>query len=178
MQKLLLDNSHRVRLTLKPDPKLAKRKVQAELDQLAAIKSTLADEEKLAIITQAKRLAARQTEEDDPGLLPKVGLEDVPEIISEPERFDAVLSSSKAPVSFYGQGTNGLCYQQVIMAIPQVDQELLDVLPLYTTCLTEFGVGDRDYAQTQAWQAQISGGISCFISISPRTLIASRKAIR
>ena len=178
VQKLLLDNSHRVRLTLKPDPKLAKRKVQAELDQLAAIKSTLADEEKLAIITQAKRLAARQTEEDDPGLLPKVGLEDVPEIISEPERFDTVLSSSKAPVSFYGQGTNGLCYQQVIMAIPQVDQELLDVLPLYTTCLTEFGVGDRDYAQTQAWQAQISGGISCFSSIrSELNDVQSSKAI-
>ena len=165
VQKLLLDNPHRVRLTLKPDPELAKRKVQAELDQLAAIKSTLDDDEKLAIITQAKLLAARQMEEDDPGLLPKVGLEDVPQSISEPIRFDTVLSSSNAPVTYYGQGTNGLCYQQVIMSIPQVDQELLDVLSLYTTCLTEFGVGDKDYANTQAWQAQVSGGISCFSSI-------------
>ena len=46
VQKLLLDNPHRVRVTLKPDPELAKRKVQAELDQLAAIKSTLDDERK------------------------------------------------------------------------------------------------------------------------------------
>ena len=177
VQTLLLDNPHRVRLTLKPDPELAKRKVQAELDQLAAIKSGLADEEKLAIVTQAKLLAARQTEEDDPGLLPKVGLEDVPESISEPERFDTVLSSN-APVSYYGQGTNGLCYQQVVMKIPQIDQELLDVLPLYTTCLTEFGVGDRDYAETQAWQAQISGGINCFNSIrSDLNDVQSSKAI-
>ena len=178
VQKLLLDNPHRVRLTLKPDSELAKRKVQAELDQLTSIKSALNDDEKLAIITQAKQLAARQTEEDDPGLLPKVGLEDVPEFISEPERFDTVLSSSNASASFYGQGTNGLCYQQVIMAIPQIDQELLDVLPLYTTCLTEFGVGDRDYAETQAWQAQISGGISCFSSIrSELNDVQSSKAI-
>lgn len=178
VQKLLLDNPHRVRLTLKPDPELANRKVQAELAQLAAIKSTLADEEKLAIVTQSKKLAARQMEEDDPGLLPKVGLEDVPESISEPSRFDTVLNSSNAPVSYYGQGTNGLCYQQVVMAIPQVEQELLDVLPLYTTCLTEFGVGDRDYAETQSWQAQVSGGISCFSSLrSDLNDVQSSKAI-
>jgi len=178
VQKLLLDNPHRVRLTLKPDPELAKRKVQAELDQLAAIKAALADDEKQAIITQAKQLAARQMEEDDPGLLPKVGLEDVPESISEPEYFASVLASSNAPISYYGQGTNGLCYQQLVMAIPQIDQELLDVLPLYTTCLTEFGVGDRDYAQTQAWQAQVSGGISCFSSIrSDLNDVQSSKAI-
>jgi hypothetical protein len=178
VQKLLLDNPHRVRLTLKPDPELAKRKVQAELDQLAAIKNSLADDEKLAIVEQAKLLAARQMEEDDPGLLPKVGLEDVPESISEPERFETVLSGSNAPVSYYGQGTNGLCYQQVVMDIPQIDQELLDVLPLYTTCLPEFGVGDRDYAETQAWQAQVSGGISCFSSIrSDLNDVQSSKAI-
>ena len=129
-----------MRLTLNPDSDLAQRKVQAELDQLAAIKTSLADDEKLAIVEQAKNLAARQMEEDDPGLLPKVGLEDVPKTISEPTRIDSVLANDKR-VSFYGQGTNGLCYQQVIMAIPQLEQELLDVLPLYTSCLTEFGVG-------------------------------------
>ncbi len=165
IQTLLLDNPHRVRLTLRPDPELAQRKVQAELDQLAQIKNAMADEEKLAIVEQTKQLAARQTEEDDPGLLPKVGLEDVPDLVSEPERVDAFLKGSKAAVSFYGQGTNGLCYQQVVMALPQLDQELLDVLSLYTSCLTELGVGERDYVQTQAWQAQISGGINCFSSV-------------
>jgi presequence protease len=165
IQELLLDNPHRVRLTLKPDAELAQRKVQEEISRLAAIKSTLADDEKTAIVEQAKQLAARQMEEDDPGLLPKVGLEDVPESISEPERVDTQLPSSAAPLSYYGQGTNGLCYQQVVMTIPQLEQELLDVLPLYTSCLTEFGVGTKDYAETQAWQAQISGGINCFSSI-------------
>jgi len=178
IQKLLLDNPHRVRLTLKPDEDLAKRKVEAEIAQLAAIKNTLGNEEKLAIVEQAKQLAARQTEEDDPGLLPKVGLEDVPATISEPQRQDARLQNSAAPVTYYGQGTNGLCYQQVVMAIPQLEQELLDVLPLYTTCLTEFGVGTRDYAETQAWQAQISGGINCFSSIrSDLNDVQSSKAI-
>lgn len=165
IQSLLLDNPHRVRLTLKPDPELATRKVQAEMDRLAAIKKSLGEDEKLAIVEQAKRLADRQMEEDDPGLLPKVGLEDVPDTISEPKRINSTLSSSNAPVSFYGQGTNGLCYQQVVMAIPALEAELLEVLPLYSSCITEFGVGSKDYAQTQSWQAQVSGGMNCSSSI-------------
>lgn len=165
VQKLLLDNPHRVRLTLKPDPELANTKVQQELDRLASIKNSLSDEAKQAIIEQSTLLAERQMIEDDPGILPKVGLEDVPESISEPQRSSIPLSSSKAQLSYYGQGTNGLCYQQVVMETPQLDPELLDVLPLYTSCLTEFGVAERDYAEAQAWQAQVSGGINCFSSI-------------
>jgi Zn-dependent M16 (insulinase) family peptidase len=38
-------------------------------------------------------------------------------------------------------------------------------LPLYTSCLTEFGIGDKDYAEVQTWQARISGGLNCFSSI-------------
>lgn len=165
VQKLLLDNPHRVRLTLKPDPELSRRKIQEELDRLAAIKQSLTAEKKRAIVDQTKQLAARQSVEDDPDVLPRVGLEDVPDSITEPERKDTALKSSHSPVSFYGQGTNGLCYQQVVLRIPELEQELLDVLPLYTSCLTEFGVGSRDYAETQNWQAQVSGGISCSSSI-------------
>ena len=50
VQSLLLDNPHRVRLTLKPDTELAKRKVDAELEQLSAIKNALSDAEKLKIV--------------------------------------------------------------------------------------------------------------------------------
>ena len=64
------------------------------------------------------------------------------------------------------------------MGIPQLEQELLDVLPLYTSCLTEFGVADRDYAETQAWQAEVSGGINCASSIrSDLNDVQSSKAL-
>lgn len=165
IQQLLLDNPHRVTLTLKPDPQLANRKVAAELKQLATIKDSLDKENTLAIVERAKKLSERQLEEDDPGLLPKVGLEDVHGKISEPEKQGSILSNSKSPISFYGQGTNGLCYQQIIMNIPPLEEDLLEILPLYTTCLSEFGVADKDYAEVQAWQAQVSGGVNCFSSI-------------
>ncbi|PCJ28454.1 MAG: peptidase M16 [SAR86 cluster bacterium] len=165
IQELLLDNPHRITLTLNPDPQLATRKINAEIQKLAKIKSALSEDQKQEIINQSSKLAKRQEEDDDPGVLPKVGLEDVPEKITEPARVSLKSPKIGLPVTYYGQGTNGLCYQQIIMDLPQLDSELLDILPLYTSCLTELGVADKNYADVQAWQAQVSGGISCFSSI-------------
>lgn len=135
------------------------------MQQLLAIKNSLNEDEKQKIINQSMELAQRQLEEDDPGVLPKVGLSDVPETITEPQRLKSKLANSSLPVNFYGQGTNGLCYQQVVMQLPELAPQLLDILPLYTSCLTELGIADKDYSEVQAWQAQVSGGINCFSSI-------------
>lgn len=165
VRKLLLNNNHRVTLTLKPDTELANNKVQAESDKLAAIKAALSQDEKDHIISMSKSLAARQVQQDDPEVLPKVGLEDVPEKLSEPNRVSLVLPSSSRPVSFYGQGTNGLAYQQLVIELPNLSDELLQILPLYTACIGELGIGDKDYAEVQTWQSQVCGGINCFSSI-------------
>ncbi len=164
VRELILDNPHRVTLTLNPDDELTARKVTAELRQLAAIKASLSSQQATEIIEQSKALAQRQEQEDDPGLLPKVGLEDVPPDIEEARGEQSTLSNGQE-LSFYNQGTNGLCYQQVIMDLPQLDSDLLSVLPLYTTCISELGVGEMDYTAVQTWQAQVSGGLHCFTSM-------------
>ncbi len=163
VKKLLLDNPHRLTLTMKPDAGLAQRKVEAELQRLSAIKAELSSSDKTSIIEQSLALAARQEEVDDPGVLPKVGLEDVPKAIQEPVRIDSSIKAG--PLSYYAQGTNGLAYQQVIHSLPELSPELLEVLPLYTSCLPEFGIGSKDYAEVQTWQSKVSGGINCFSSI-------------
>jgi hypothetical protein len=163
IQELLLHNCHQVTLTLKPDTELANRKVQSELQQLAVIKATLSEQQQNQILADSKALAQRQAQEDDPGILPKVGLQDVPKKLTEPERIE--FRPNKLPVSYYAQGTNGLSYQQVVMQLPALEPGLLELLPLYTSCLTEFGIGDKDYAEVQTWQARISGGLNCFSSI-------------
>lgn len=163
IKKLLLDNPHRVTLTMKPDAGLAQQKVVAEQERLATIKAELSKADKESIIEQSQALASRQEEVDDPGLLPKVGLEDVPKELQEPNRIDSTIQAG--PLSYYGQGTNGLAYQQIIHTLPDLEPELLEVLPLYTSCLPEFGIGQRDYGEVQTWQSKVSGGINCFSSI-------------
>ena len=164
IQKLLLDNPHRITLTLSPDTKLASKKVEAEVKLLATIKANLTEAETQAIVDTSLALAKRQNVDDDPGVLPKVGLNDVPKTISEPTRGDVKLANGDS-LSRYAQGTNGLSYQQIVMTMPQLSEAQISTLPLYTSCLPELGVGTKDYASVQTWQAQISGGVSCYSSI-------------
>ena len=132
IQTLLLDNKHRLTLTLTPDFELAERKETAEREKLAAIKDALSPKQIDAIVARSIALEARQSAEDDPSILPKVGKEDVPATISEPQPTVMVLATGD-PLSYYGQGTNGLAYQQVVYALPSLPQELLEILPLYTS---------------------------------------------
>ena len=165
IKRLLLDNAHRLTLTLKPSLTLAEEKQKTEEEELAHIKANLNSAEKKQIIEQANALARRQSQVDDPELLPKVGLEDVPPKIVEPARINEALPISKASVAFYGQVTNGLTYQQIVLPLPQLSPEQLRILPLYTSCMTEFGIAEKSYAEVQTWQSRISGGVNCFSSI-------------
>ena len=164
IREQLLENQHRLTLTLRPDFELAERKSAAERAKLDAIRRSLSSEQEAQIIANSKALQARQSAEDDATLLPKVGIEDVPATLSEPEGSEFALKSGDK-LSYYGQGTNGLAYQQVVFQLPELSNELIEILPLYTSCITELGVGERDYAQAQAWQAQICGGLTCFSTI-------------
>ena len=164
IKELLIENQHRVTLALKPDNELASKKVKAEELILSDIKKSLSSHQIDRIIRQTKDLSERQAEQDNPDVLPKVTLEDVPLNISEPTPTESVLSKSGITHTFFGQPTNGLAYQQIIIELPEVPGELLEILPLYTTCLPEFGVGKRDYEAVQTWQSKISGGVNCFSS--------------
>lgn len=157
---LLLNNPHRVRLTLRPDAQLSSLKDAAEKQALATIKDSLSEEGKHAIIDQAKALEERQIQQDDESILPKVGIADVPPSLHYVEGSKQDLSNTD--LASYTAGTNGLVYQQFIMDLPKLSNELIDILPLYTICLSEVGVGDSDYLATQHRQSQICGSIHAY----------------
>ncbi len=166
-RKLLLENNHRVRLTMKPDPKLSEKRDAAEAARLAAIKAEMSDDEKSIIVKLAKALEDRQNKKDDESILPKVGLEDIPHSIPIPVgRATAVAA---VPATVYDKGTNGIVYEQIIIQMPELDNELLEVMPIYTNCLTELGVGEADYLETQKRQSRVCGNISAFSSMRGNT---------
>lgn len=160
IRKLLLDNPHRVTLTLSPDSAISERRNQAERERLAAMKASFNQEQTAQVVEQAAALAQRQAQEDDPEILPKVTLADVPVELHIPScKEDSI---NEAPAILYGQGTNGLVYEHVVVDLPQLDQEMSAVLPLYTSFLAELGSGGRDYLETQSLQASVTGGVSAY----------------
>ena len=163
VKSLLLNNQHRIRLVMKPDTELARQKEQAEKNRLSEIKANLTDDEKQAIVTNAVALKERQEMVEDLEILPKVGIEDVPTKITYAEK--QAVSKSPLPLTRYSAGTNGLVYQQIIMPMPALTSEQMDLLPLYSTCATEMGVGTRDYQQTQLWHSSAVGAYSASASV-------------
>ena len=177
----LLDNPHRVRLTMTPDPKLSQAKIQVEMDKLAQIKAKLNQADKQTIIEQAAKLKARQNEAADPNCLPKVTLVDVADELAIAEGSSKTLANM--PSHWYAQGTNGMVYQQVIVDVPVLDAKQAALLPLYTDLLPEMGIGKQDYMAVQQWQSAVSGGIGCSYHLYQKAdkikanLIVSGKAL-
>lgn len=161
-RKLLLDNPHRVRLVMSPDPKLAAERDAAEKARLAKIKAGLDEKRKQQIIDTAQALLERQQREDDPSILPKVGVEDIPPELPKVEGEELELGAQK--LTRYAAGTNGLVYQQLICTLPELTETERQLLPYYCQALTEVGLGDKDYLQIQQWQASVAGSLHSFTS--------------
>jgi len=158
-RKLLLDNPHRVRLVMLPDAEKNKQEDADEAQRLATIKAAMSDAEKQDTVKLAADLKARQEQEDDPEILPKVGLEDVKADIKKIKGKQSTLANQQS-LTQYKAATNGIIYQRIVVEIPEMEQELADLLPLYNSLITELGMGNKDYLQVQAWQAAVTGGIS------------------
>jgi Zn-dependent M16 (insulinase) family peptidase len=162
-RRLLLANPHRVRVVMAPDPALGARMAEDERRRLATRRAAMDEAERQAVLDQARALQARQLQRDDAGLLPKVGLEDVPPDMRVVEGESEAVAGM--PATWFGQGTNGLVYGQVVVDLPPLPEPLLDLLPLFCDCVTEVGCGERDYLAAQAWQAALTGGISADTSV-------------
>jgi hypothetical protein len=156
VRDLLLENNHRVRLSFLPEAELNQRKEALEAKRLAEIKSRMVEQDKENIVAVSKALDARQKQDDDVNILPKVSVEDIPEGMSIPV---GIKQSTELPITYYQQGTNGLVYQEIIYEMPALDDELLAAFPYYALCMTELGCGDRSYLEMQAWQSSVSGGV-------------------
>lgn len=157
-RRLLLDNPHRVRLSLQPDAGLAGRQAAAETARLAALRDKLDADARDAVRAGAQALAERQARHDDPALLPKVTLADVPAELSIASGETRTLDGLET--AWYAQPTNGLVYQQWVIDLPALAPELAGLVPLYALTLSEVGSAGRDYQSTQALQAAVTGGIS------------------
>ena len=75
INRLLLNNPHRVTLTLAPDTGLTAGREAAEEGRLSTMAAALDDTGRAKILDLAEKLKARQSIEDDPDILPKVTLQ-------------------------------------------------------------------------------------------------------
>ncbi|MGD2008419.1 MAG: insulinase family protein, partial [Cellvibrionales bacterium] len=157
IDRLLLKNPHRVTLTVAPDPELSAARTAAEKQRLHAMAGALADHERAEILDLAAKLKERQGQEDDPEILPKVTVADIPATVVEPKPTRDSVNGHQ--VWKYEPGTNGLVYQQWLKPLPQFSESDMNNLPLLTALMTEVGLGGDDYLAVQDRQSATVGSL-------------------
>ena len=166
IQTHLLDNPHRVQMTLVPDATKSVKEQQAEQARLAEITANLTEDQKIEIQEKTEALKKRQDTPDDLELLPKVGLEDVPaDLHIVPGQLREIICNGlDTPLNLYHAGTNGIYYQQVLIQIPDeiVQSPYFNLLSIL---MGEVGAGEYDYLELQQLQTAVSGGLGMGASL-------------
>ncbi len=195
IQTHLIDNPHRVQMTLVPDAEKSAKDAALEKARLAEIAAQLTEEQKAEIVAQTEALRVRQDTPDDLNLLPKVGLEDVPAAlhIVQGELREIISNRIDYPLNLYHAGTNGIYYQQVLIQIPDeiVQSPYFNLLSIL---MGEVGAGEYNYLELQQLQTAVSGGlgmgaslrskvddknqISAWLTLTTKSLVNNLEAIR
>lgn len=166
IQTHLLDNPHRVQMTLVPDATKSVKEQQAEQARLAEITANLTEDQKIEIQEKTEALKKRQDTPDDLELLPKVGLEDIPADlhIVQGQLREIICNGLDTPLNLYHAGTNGIYYQQVLIQIPDeiVQSPYFNLLSIL---MGEVGAGEYDYLELQQLQTAVSGGLGMGASL-------------
>lgn len=161
LQKLVINNPHFVRLTLKPDAELALEEAKEEQTRLEAIQSKLSTEERENILKQMKMLKEYQEEIEHQSLecLPKVTLKDVPK---ETKDFPLIQNGN---VFYHKCFTNQILYADLIFDLPEIREEELPLLSFLSEIIPELGSGERNYEETLAYQQSYIGSFDTALSL-------------
>lgn len=159
----LLENPHRVRIDLVPDPELQERQAQEEAALVARVSEGFTDEDRARVVEQSVELARLQEVEDDLSVLPTLALGDVPRDVPR-AAYD--VERGLVTVGRAEQPTSGLVYLDVQVGTSHLSAEQLDLLPLYAYALTRSGAGGLDYVGLARRIEAVTGGVSASTSVS------------
>jgi len=158
IEKNLISNSHRLNYSLIPDTEFNRKNEEKIQQKVIERTRDLSQKDKEDIIQLANDLESRQNAHDDPEILPKVTKDDIPQ--SRTYASPVISSDNTNSSYFYKTGTNGIVYHSMLFPCDALNQNELKVASLFTSTLTDIGLGEDSYEDIQKYQSSITGGIS------------------
>jgi hypothetical protein len=143
IKKYLIDNTHRVRITLLPDQNLAAKENDEEREVLNAIQSKLTEREKQHLVDQAKRLKEFQhlQEDNDLDILPKVSVDDIPKMARQIPLSHTI--GKNIEIYHHACFTNEIVYADMFFTLPNLAEKALPYIRLMTTLMAQMGCHGR-----------------------------------
>ena len=164
IHRMLLDNSHRVRLVMKPDSDFEVRRKDVEFSRLRALQAGLDEAGRQQIRNFAAQVKRRQEEEEDLSCLPKVAIEDVSAEVSIPVGHNHPLSCGDRCTE-YACATGGLVYLETLFKLPPPGERLEERLPVLNLLIGRLGTHNRSYLATQREQQRFTGDLQAFTEV-------------
>jgi len=170
IQTQLLDNSHRVTLTLKPDPELNTRQRAREERRLKQAKEQLDEAQLQQIMTDSqalKRLQATPDSAEALATLPRLNVADLDRRVKTLP--GEVLSLQDTTLLYHDVFTNGIAYLDVGFDLHVLPPDLLPLVELFGKALVGMGTRTQDYVQLSQRIGRQTGGIEpeTFLSATP-----------
>jgi Zn-dependent M16 (insulinase) family peptidase len=150
-----LDNPHRVRFALHPDPQEGVRQTEAERLELARREAHLTPDERRRLGADAAALETRQAATEDLGVLPTLELTDIP---AEVTRI-APTRAQDPGLAFYEQPTAGIVYFAAAFHLAALPAETLPLVPFFCRAFTRLGTARRDFADLARRLDLYTGGL-------------------
>ncbi|WP_298035988.1 insulinase family protein [uncultured Desulfuromonas sp.] len=163
IRRHLLGNSHRVTLTLRPDPGQAEREEAETAARLETLGAALCAEDRQRIRAEAEELQRSQEAEEDLSVLPTLEFSDIP----EEERPVRALAGKESgtPVHWFDQPTNGIVYFTSHLSTRDLPEDLRPYAPLFCATLTQVGAAGHDYMEMAERMTAATGGIRAGTSV-------------
>lgn len=156
----LLDNPHRTRVLITPDPDLDRRETEAERARLERERAEMGETGLEQAIAITQELKARQAMPDSPealASLPALTRADLePKIRTIPS---TELKPAGVRTLYHDLFTNGVVYLDLGMDLHTLPQDLLPYVPLFGRSLLEIGTEQEDFVRLTQRIGQKTGGI-------------------
>ncbi|MFV9503621.1 MAG: insulinase family protein [Oscillochloridaceae bacterium umkhey_bin13] len=156
----LLDNQHRVRVLLRPDPDQASRDAAEEQARLDAARAAMSEADLERIIAETEELKALQETPDDPAELAKIPTLRLNDLPRQGKTIPSELRTvGGSPLLYHDLFTNGIVYLDLTFDLRALPTNLLPLAPLFARALTEMGTGKEDFVRLVQRIGRDTGGI-------------------
>lgn len=161
IRQYLLENQHRVTVTLEPDPDMAARLEQEEKEKLAAIQAKMSLAELETAVAYTHELRRRQETPDDPAMLAIIPRLTLADLDQENKTIPIAISQGDGvEILHHDLFTNGIVYLNLGFNLRVLPQELLPYLNLFGRALLEMGTEREDYVKLSQRIGRKTGGLS------------------
>lgn len=162
IRRYLIDNPHRVKVVLSPEPGKGQRQEAETAEKLRLLMDRLTDEDRAAIKTDAIKLSSLQESTEDISVLPTLELADIPRSVKRTPPTDIL--SAEHTVG-YEAATNGIFYLGGTLKLHRMNaDDLLLLLPFFCHAFSRSGTRRRDFADLSQTLNRYTGGLG----ISPQ----------